>query len=82
MDWADAEDIEISPSIGRGLDDYNDFRILPSDLRQRVPSNSLTISLASQIRIAVIGTLWSSRSSPRSTKRISPMSSAARGSPT
>jgi MoaA/NifB/PqqE/SkfB family radical SAM enzyme len=33
FDWADDEDIPINLSIGRGLDQYNDFRILPAALR-------------------------------------------------
>jgi hypothetical protein len=33
FDWADSEDIPIGLSIGRGLDHYNDFRILPRPMR-------------------------------------------------
>jgi MoaA/NifB/PqqE/SkfB family radical SAM enzyme len=36
FDWADAEDISINLSIGRGLDDYNDYRILPPSIRDEV----------------------------------------------
>jgi MoaA/NifB/PqqE/SkfB family radical SAM enzyme len=36
LDWADEEEIPVNLSIGRGLDDYNDFRILPAALRVRV----------------------------------------------
>jgi sulfatase maturation enzyme AslB (radical SAM superfamily) len=39
FDWADSENISINLSIGRGLDHYNDFRILPlvarDELRKR-----------------------------------------------
>ncbi len=34
--WADDADIQINLSIGRGLDLYNDFRILPPSLRAAV----------------------------------------------
>jgi MoaA/NifB/PqqE/SkfB family radical SAM enzyme len=33
FNWADSEDISIHLSIGRGLDHYNDFRILPPAVR-------------------------------------------------
>jgi MoaA/NifB/PqqE/SkfB family radical SAM enzyme len=33
FDWADSEEIPIELSIGRGLDHYNDFRILPPKMR-------------------------------------------------
>jgi MoaA/NifB/PqqE/SkfB family radical SAM enzyme len=33
FDWAASEDIAIGLSIGRGLDHYNDFRILPRPMR-------------------------------------------------
>lgn len=33
FDWADAENISIHLSMGRGLDHYNDFRILPPSVR-------------------------------------------------
>jgi sulfatase maturation enzyme AslB (radical SAM superfamily) len=36
FDWADDADIPIDLSIGRGLDQYNDFRILPASLRAEV----------------------------------------------
>src|SRR5262249_11069729 len=34
IDWSLDEDIPIYLSIGRGLDDYNDVRILPPEVRQ------------------------------------------------
>lgn len=33
LEWADAAEISIQISIGRGLDHYNDFRILPREVR-------------------------------------------------
>jgi hypothetical protein len=36
FDWADSENIPIGLSIGRGLDHYNDFRILPLAARQEL----------------------------------------------
>jgi sulfatase maturation enzyme AslB (radical SAM superfamily) len=36
FDWADSEDIAINLSIGRGLDHYNDFRILPTAIRDEL----------------------------------------------
>jgi sulfatase maturation enzyme AslB (radical SAM superfamily) len=42
FDWADSENIPIQILIGRGLDEYNDFRIMPlavrSKLRERFES--------------------------------------------
>jgi organic radical activating enzyme len=35
FDWAGLEGIPINVSIGRGLDDYNDFRILPLSMRNK-----------------------------------------------
>ena len=35
FDWADDENIPINLSIGRGLDHYNDFRILPPKIRAK-----------------------------------------------
>jgi MoaA/NifB/PqqE/SkfB family radical SAM enzyme len=36
FDWADSENIWINLSIGRGLDHYNDFRILPLSVRNEL----------------------------------------------
>jgi hypothetical protein len=36
FDWADSENIPIHLSIGRGLDHYNDFRILPPAVREEL----------------------------------------------
>jgi MoaA/NifB/PqqE/SkfB family radical SAM enzyme len=36
FDWADSEDIPIGILIGRGLDDYNDFRIMPHAVRNEL----------------------------------------------
>jgi hypothetical protein len=36
FDWADSEEIPINLSIGRGLDHYNDFRILPRLARKEL----------------------------------------------
>ena len=33
FEWADAQDIPIQLWVGRGLDQYNDFRILPHAVR-------------------------------------------------
>jgi organic radical activating enzyme len=38
FDWADSENIPIHLSIGRGLDHYNDFRILPRAVRAELRS--------------------------------------------
>ena len=36
FDWANSSEIPINLSIGRGLDHYNDFRILPAAARSQV----------------------------------------------
>jgi sulfatase maturation enzyme AslB (radical SAM superfamily) len=36
LEWADAAGISINISIGRGLDHYNDFRILPREVRDHL----------------------------------------------
>ena len=36
FDWADGQDISIYLGIGRGLDQYNDLRILPPAIREGV----------------------------------------------
>jgi MoaA/NifB/PqqE/SkfB family radical SAM enzyme len=36
FDWADSEDISVGILIGRGLDDYNDFRMMPATVRDEL----------------------------------------------
>jgi MoaA/NifB/PqqE/SkfB family radical SAM enzyme len=36
FDWADSEDISVGILIGRGLDEYNDFRIMPATVRDEL----------------------------------------------
>ena len=38
VEWADEQGISINISVGRGLDHYNDFRILPPSIRERFRS--------------------------------------------
>jgi len=38
FEWADSQDIPIELWFGRGLDQYNDFRILPQDIRMQFAS--------------------------------------------